>query len=174
MVTSPMDFIKIRFQVQLEPASSWALLRKDMYGSSKYTKMMQATKDILRQEGLLEDYIHFSPCLSYLSRALAGSATNPNVYTTMTYAFVDIVRSQKVVCHYLDVVKNRFQIIGLPRDPFYGAWVEHHAYNGISDALRCILVTEGWAGLYKARAVTFVTYEYTSEWLESHLTWNIV
>ncbi|KAI3957417.1 hypothetical protein MKW98_003138, partial [Papaver atlanticum] len=44
----PVGFIKIRFQVQLEPTSSWALLRKDMNGSSKYTGMMQATKDILR------------------------------------------------------------------------------------------------------------------------------
>ncbi|KAI3895359.1 hypothetical protein MKW92_027797 [Papaver armeniacum] len=215
----PRPLKRALIDVQLEPTSSRALLRKYMYGSSKYTRMMHATKDILRQEGLLgsskaKDYIHFSPCLSYLSRALAGSAANPNVYTTMTSAFVDIVRSRgfrglyaglpptlveiipyvvpksflmlayEVVCHYLDVVKKRFQIIGLPRDPLYGAWVEHHAYNGISDALRCILITEGWAGLYKgvpsvikaslARAVTFVTYEYTSQWLESHLTWNIV
>ncbi|XWS53637.1 hypothetical protein CRYUN_Cryun10bG0017800 [Craigia yunnanensis] len=51
-VTSPLDVIKIRFQVQLEPTSSWALLRKDLPGSSKYTGMFQATKDIFREEGL--------------------------------------------------------------------------------------------------------------------------
>ncbi|XP_022760551.1 mitochondrial thiamine diphosphate carrier 2-like isoform X2 [Durio zibethinus] len=51
-VTSPLDVIKIRFQVQLEPTSSWALLRKDLSGSSKYTGMFQATKDIFREEGL--------------------------------------------------------------------------------------------------------------------------
>ncbi|KAI3860973.1 hypothetical protein MKW92_033939 [Papaver armeniacum] len=305
-VTSPLDVIKIRFQVQLEPTSSWALLRKEMYGSSKYTGMIQATKDILREEGLpgfwrgnvpallmvmpytsiqftvlhkfktfvsgsskAEDHIHLSPYLSYLSGALAGCAATvgsypfdllrtilasqgePKVYTTMRSAFVDIVRSRgfrglyaglaptlveiipyaglqfgtydtfkrwtlrlnrlrssnqgskltseslssfqlfvcglasgtcaKAVCHPLDVVKKRFQIIGLPRDPKYGARVEHHAYNGMFDALRRILVSEGWAGLYKgivpsvikaapAGAVTFVAYEYTSEWLESHLT----
>jgi len=55
-VTSPLDVIKIRFQVQLEPTSSWALLRKDLASAtaaaSKYTGMLQATKDILREEGV--------------------------------------------------------------------------------------------------------------------------
>ncbi|CAO2839238.1 unnamed protein product [Amaranthus hypochondriacus] len=51
-VTSPLDVIKIRFQVQLEPTTSWALVHRNMYGSSKYTGMLQATKDILREEGL--------------------------------------------------------------------------------------------------------------------------
>jgi len=48
------------------------------------------------------------------------------------------------------------------------------------DALRQIVKMEGWAGLYKgiypslvksapAGAVTFVAYEYTSDWLESAL-----
>nr|POF20185.1 mitochondrial thiamine pyrophosphate carrier [Quercus suber] len=51
-VTSPLDVIKIRFQVQLEPTTSWPLLRSNLSGTSKYTGMFQATKDILREEGL--------------------------------------------------------------------------------------------------------------------------
>ncbi|GJY72538.1 mitochondrial thiamine diphosphate carrier 2-like protein [Tanacetum coccineum] len=51
-VTSPLDVIKIRFQVQLEPTTSFALLSKNVYGASKYTGMFQATKDIFREEGL--------------------------------------------------------------------------------------------------------------------------
>ncbi|XP_057772297.1 mitochondrial thiamine diphosphate carrier 2-like isoform X2 [Salvia miltiorrhiza] len=51
-VTSPLDVIKIRFQVQLEPTTQWALLRRDPYSRSKYTGMLQATKDIFREEGL--------------------------------------------------------------------------------------------------------------------------
>ncbi|WOL06663.1 hypothetical protein Cni_G15397 [Canna indica] len=50
-VTSPLDVIKIRFQVQLEPTSSWALLQRDLYAPSKYTGMLQATKEIFREEG---------------------------------------------------------------------------------------------------------------------------
>uniref|UniRef100_A0A3Q7JEU0 Uncharacterized protein n=1 Tax=Solanum lycopersicum TaxID=4081 RepID=A0A3Q7JEU0_SOLLC len=51
-VTSPLDVIKIRFQVQLEPTNQWASLRNFVHGTSKYTGMLQATKDILREEGL--------------------------------------------------------------------------------------------------------------------------
>ncbi|XP_048234917.1 mitochondrial thiamine diphosphate carrier 2 isoform X2 [Ricinus communis] len=87
----------------------------------------------------------------------------------------------KLVCHPLDVVKKRFQIEGLQRHPKYGARVEHRAYRNMADALRRILQAEGWAGLYKgilpstikaapAGAVTFVAYEFTSDWLESILT----
>ncbi|XP_057958269.1 mitochondrial thiamine diphosphate carrier 2-like isoform X2 [Malania oleifera] len=87
----------------------------------------------------------------------------------------------KTVCHPLDVVKKRFQIEGLQRHPKYGARVEFHAYRSMSDALSRILRSEGWAGFYKgivpsvvkaapAGAVTFVAYEYTSDWLESILT----
>ncbi|KAL5701186.1 hypothetical protein ACHQM5_026550 [Ranunculus cassubicifolius] len=299
-VTSPLDVIKIRFQVQLEPTSAWPLLRKDLYKPSKYTGMSQATKDILREEGLAgfwrgnvpallmvmpytsiqfavlrkiksfasgssksEDHIHLSPYLSYLSGALAGCAATvgsypfdllrtllasqgePKVYTTMRAAFLDIVKARGFrglyaglsptlveiipyaglhfgtydtfkrwtmrwniykysvsneslssfqlflcglaagtcakVCHPLDVVKKRFQVEGLQRHPKYGARVEHQAYKGMFDALRQIVLAEGWAGLYKgivpsvikaapAGAVTFVAYEFTSDWLESKLT----
>jgi solute carrier family 25 thiamine pyrophosphate transporter 19 len=71
------------------------------------------------------------------------------------------------------------QIEGLQRHPRYGARVEHRAYKNMFHAVRQILQLEGWAGLYKgivpstvkaapAGAVTFVAYEYTSDWLESH------
>ncbi|CAL0309636.1 unnamed protein product [Lupinus luteus] len=87
----------------------------------------------------------------------------------------------KLVCHPLDVVKKRFQIEGLQRHPRYGAPVEHRAYRNMYDALRRILQAEGWAGLYKgivpstvkaapAGAVTFVAYEFASDWMESILT----
>ena len=40
------------WQVQLEPTSSWAILRRNLYTPSKYTGILQATKDIFREEGL--------------------------------------------------------------------------------------------------------------------------
>ncbi|XVE82129.1 hypothetical protein DITRI_Ditri15bG0122100 [Diplodiscus trichospermus] len=84
----------------------------------------------------------------------------------------------KLACHPLDVVKKRFQIEGLQRHPKYGARVEPRAYRNMFDGLRRILHLEGWHGLYKgivpstikaapAGAVTFVAYEFTSDWLES-------
>lgn len=39
-------------QVQLEPTTHWTLLQRNAYGPSKYTGMLQATKDIFREEGL--------------------------------------------------------------------------------------------------------------------------
>jgi len=38
-------------QVQLEPTTSWGLVRGNLSGASKYTGMVQATKDIFREEG---------------------------------------------------------------------------------------------------------------------------
>ncbi|XP_073050324.1 mitochondrial thiamine diphosphate carrier 2-like isoform X1 [Primulina eburnea] len=302
--TSPLDVIKIRFQVQLEPTTQWALLRGDAYGTSKYYSMLQATKDIFREEGypgfwrgnvpaLLmvmpytaiqftvlhklktfvsgsskeEDHINSSPYLSYISGSLAGCAATigsypfdllrtilasqgePKVYPNMRSAFVHTIETRgirglytgltptlveiipyagmqfgtydtfkrwtmawnryrssyasqsedalssfqlflcglaagtcaKAVCHPLDVVKKRFQIVGLQRHPRYGARVEHQAYKNMTDALRQIFLAEGWAGLYKgivpsvvkaapAGAVTFVAYEFISHWLESSYT----
>uniref|UniRef100_A0A0C9QN63 TSA: Wollemia nobilis Ref_Wollemi_Transcript_19029_1329 transcribed RNA sequence n=1 Tax=Wollemia nobilis TaxID=56998 RepID=A0A0C9QN63_9CONI len=84
----------------------------------------------------------------------------------------------KVVCHPLDVVKKRFQVEGLKRHPRYGARVEEKTYKGMLHALWRIVQAEGVAGIYKgivpsvikaapAGAVTFVAYEYTSDWLDS-------
>lgn len=39
-------------QVQLEPTTSWALVRDSVYARSKYTGMLQATKDIFKEEGV--------------------------------------------------------------------------------------------------------------------------
>ncbi|RLM61496.1 mitochondrial thiamine pyrophosphate carrier isoform X2 [Panicum miliaceum] len=121
-VTSPLDVIKIRFQrggatwfdqfgnglyvtlevmgytqVQLEPTTSWGVLQRDLYGPSKYTGLLQATKDILREEAIqftvlhklktfasgssrTEDHLHLSPYLSYVSGALAGCAATIGSY----------------------------------------------------------------------------------------------
>ncbi|KAI9084565.1 hypothetical protein K1719_033553 [Acacia pycnantha] len=41
-----------RRKVQLEPTSSWASLPKQLYVPSKYTGIVQASKDIFREEGI--------------------------------------------------------------------------------------------------------------------------
>ncbi|MCO5575850.1 hypothetical protein L7F22_029655 [Adiantum nelumboides] len=49
-ITAPLDVIKIRFQVQLEPTStrSWNRFSQP----SKYTGILQATRDIINEEGI--------------------------------------------------------------------------------------------------------------------------
>lgn len=52
-ITAPLDVIKIRFQVQLEPTSTryWNGLAHQHH-PSKYTGILQATRDIVREEGI--------------------------------------------------------------------------------------------------------------------------
>ncbi|KAL7123829.1 hypothetical protein ABFS83_14G009000 [Erythranthe nasuta] len=301
-IVSPLDVIKIRFQVQLEPTTQWLSFHKNAYSPSKYTGMLQASKEIFRDEGLLgfwrgnvpallmvmpytaiqfvvlqklktlvsgssrsEDHTHVSPYISFASGSVAGCAATigtypfdllrtilasqgePKVYPNMRSAFVHLLQSRgirglyggltptlveiipyaglqfgtydtfkrwfmawnqyrsphtiqgdinalsnlqvslcglaagvsaKAVCHPLDVVKKRFQVEGLKRDHRYGARVEPGCYRNMYDAIRQILHTESWAGLYKgivpsivkagpASAVTFVAYEFTFSWLVS-------
>lgn len=75
------------------------------------------------------------------------------------------------------------QVEGLQRDPKYGARVEPRAYKNMFDAVLRISQSEGYAGLYKgiipsivkaapAGAVTFVSYEFISDWLESRFLWS--
>ncbi|KAL0348687.1 UNVERIFIED_CONTAM: Mitochondrial thiamine diphosphate carrier 2 [Sesamum angustifolium] len=239
-VTSPLDVIKIRFQVQLEPTTQWALLRRDVYSPAKYTGMLQATKDIFREEGLpgfwrgnvpallmVMPYTAIQFTVLHKLKTLASGSSKSGCmridlhcrevpYAGLQFGTYDTFKRwtmawnryrshydtqaedaissfqlflcglaagtcAKAVCHPLDVVKKRFQVEGLQRDPRYGARVEQHAYRNMHDALRRILHAEGWAGLYKgivpsivkaapAGAVTFVAYEFTSDWLELLLT----
>lgn len=84
----------------------------------------------------------------------------------------------KTICHPLDVVKKRFQVVGLRRDPKYGARVEAKAYLNMWDAVGKIRGREGWRGLYKGllpsvlkaapmSAITFVLYERVARWLHA-------
>lgn len=118
------------------------------------------------------------------SRVPNTSSVNPNGSISSFQLFLcgfAAGTSAKAVCHPLDVVKKRFQIEGLQRHPKYGARVENSTYKNMYDALRQILRAEGFAGLYKgmypsliksapAGAVTFVAYEYISDFIESLVT----
>lgn len=295
-ITSPLDVIKIRFQVQMEPTSTRTWLSAAQIQQSKYTGMLQATKDIVKEEGLSglwrgnvpallmvmpytaiqfvvlhklksfaagssrgDDHVKLNPALSFISGALAGCAATvgsypfdllrtvlasqgePKVYPNLRSAFVAILQSRgiqglyaglsptlieivpyagmqfgsydsfkrlamiwnqkhmwpqelsklqlftcglaagtaaKICCHPLDVVKKRFQVEGLRRNPSYGASIEESMYKNVWDAILRIFEAEGIAGLYKglfpslvkaapAAALTFVVYESMSEWMQT-------
>ncbi|KAL3677869.1 hypothetical protein R1sor_020825 [Riccia sorocarpa] len=51
-VVSPLDVIKIRFQVQLEPTTTRLHNHHASHIVSKYTGILQATRDIFREEGI--------------------------------------------------------------------------------------------------------------------------
>lgn len=113
------------------------------------------------------------------------------IKTSLTSLWISI--AMRIQLRAYDMIENRngrkklkrlfflLQIEGLQRHPRYGARVERRAYRNMLDGLRQILMSEGWHGLYKgivpstvkaapAGAVTFVAYEFTSDWLES-ISW---
>ncbi|WOH01095.1 hypothetical protein DCAR_0520474 [Daucus carota subsp. sativus] len=51
------NVVDIRY-VQLEPTFSWALLCKELHGTSKYTGMLQAAKKIYKEGGLTFTVLH--------------------------------------------------------------------------------------------------------------------
>eukprot|EP00850_Spirogloea_muscicola_P005316 SM000024S07778 [mRNA] locus=s24:477400:479672:+ [translate_table: standard] len=310
VVVSPLDVIKIRFQVQLEPTGQ-QLMRQDRSAvaavASKYTSVLQAAREIYREEGIRgfwrgtvpalllvmpytavqfvvlykfrfwvlgpaaeDDERKLNPTLSFVGGALAGAAATvcsypfdllrtilasqgePKVYLSMSSALLAILRTRgvqglyagltptlveivpyaglqfglydifkawaahwrrqayttsrarddpgaelttmdrflsglaagtiaKTVCHPLDLVKKRFQVEGLVRDPRYGAPIQVKAYRNMGDAVRKIVQLEGWRGLYKgtlpsvikaapSAAITLVVYERAVRWLRQFTT----
>ncbi|MCL7034707.1 hypothetical protein MKW94_024027 [Papaver nudicaule] len=229
-VTSPLDVIKIRFLVQLEPTSSWAALGKGGFwrgnvpallmvmpycsiqfmalhqfktfvsGSSKdanhifftltvankpflsvflqllyleftlfpthfilvYANMRSAFVDLVKHRGFRGPYAGLTPALveiipydgiqfgahdnfkKFAMRLNRLRSTNQDLnldsenqsWLKLYVCGLASGACAKGVRHPLDVVKKRFLIIGLPRDPKYGAKIEHHAYHGMVDALR--------------------------------------
>ncbi|KAJ8560436.1 hypothetical protein K7X08_022296 [Anisodus acutangulus] len=129
------------------------------------------------------NYIHCKPLFAWNHLRSSNSSQGAECISSFQLFICGLAAGTcaKAVCHPLDVVKKRFQIEGLHRHPRYGARLEPRAYRNMYDGLSRILLEEGWSGLYKgiipsivkaapAGAVTFVAYEYTSDWLESILT----
>ncbi|CAM0884641.1 unnamed protein product [Alopecurus aequalis] len=138
-VTSPLDVIKIRFQVQLEPTTSWGLLRQDIYGPSKYTGLLQATKDILREEGILERkcsslvYVYaiysYTVCCSTQAKTFASGSSR--TATVGSYPF--------------DLLRTILASQGEPK-----------VYPTMRSALFDIIQTRGVRGLYAGLSPTLV------------------
>ncbi|KAI3908220.1 hypothetical protein MKW98_029521 [Papaver atlanticum] len=80
-----LDVIKIIFQVHLEPTSPWELLHKEMYGSPKYTGMMQALKTFLDKKVYRLRSFLMLDCSSALMRPLnAGPCGSSNQGSKLT------------------------------------------------------------------------------------------
>ncbi|KAF3338372.1 mitochondrial thiamine pyrophosphate carrier-like protein [Carex littledalei] len=72
-VTSPLDVIKIRFQVQLEPTTTWTLLQKEMYRPSKYRGLQQTTKEIFREEASTLVCCYYLNAMCFIMMPVKGS-----------------------------------------------------------------------------------------------------
>ncbi|MCL7026810.1 hypothetical protein MKW94_001465 [Papaver nudicaule] len=210
-VTSPLDVIKIRFLVQLEPTSSWAALGKGGFWRGNVLALLMVMPYCSIQFMALHQFKTFVSGSSKDANHIFFTLTVANkpflsvflqllylefVYANMRSAFVDLVKHRGFRGLYAGLTpalveiipydgiqfgahdnfkkfamrlnrlrstnqdlnldsenqswlklyvcglasgalsSSTLQIIGLPRDPKYGAKIEHHAYHGMVDALR--------------------------------------
>ncbi|KAG6394789.1 hypothetical protein SASPL_145379 [Salvia splendens] len=159
-VTSPLDVIKIRFQVQLEPTTQWVLARRDVYGPSKYTGMLQATKDIFREEGFLGFWRGNVPALlmvmpytaiqfavmQKLKAIVSGSSNTENHLRISPYISGSVSGCAATIGSYpFDLLRTILASQGEPK-----------VYPNMRAALFNILETRGLRGLYAGLAPTLV------------------
>ncbi|KAL9250410.1 Mitochondrial thiamine diphosphate carrier 2-like protein [Drosera capensis] len=186
-VTSPLDVIKIRFQVQLEPTTSWALLQRNLYGPSKYTGMLQATKDIFREEGLRGFWrgnvpallmvmpytsIQFAVLHRFKTYMAGSSKTEDHIRLSPYLSYISgaVAGCAATIGSYpFDLVRTILASQGEPkvypnmRSAFVGIWTTRGLrglYNGLSPTLVEIIP---YAGLQ------FGTYDTFKRWT---MAWN--
>lgn len=186
-VTSPLDVIKIRFQVQLEPTSSWALARGNMSQASKYSGMMQATKEIFREEGLLGFWRGNVPALlmvmpytaiqfvvlQKLKTFASGSSKAEDHYKLspyLSYVSGGLAGCAATIGSYpFDLLRTILASQGEPK-----------VYSNMRAAFIDIVRTRGFRGLYAGLSPTLVeivpyaglqfgTYDTFKRWA---MTWN--
>ncbi|KAL1548442.1 mitochondrial thiamine diphosphate carrier 2-like isoform X1 [Salvia divinorum] len=161
--TSPLDVIKIRFQVQLEPTTQWALLRRDAYSQSKYTGMLQATKDIFREEGLpgfwrgnVPALLMWMPytaiqftVLHKLKSFVSGSSKSEdhiNISSCLSYVSGALAGCAATVGSYpFDLIRTLLASQGEPK-----------VYPNMRAALSDILKKRGFRGLYAGLTPTLI------------------
>ncbi|WJX27861.1 hypothetical protein P8452_16641 [Trifolium repens] len=188
-VTSPLDVIKIRFQVQLEPTSSWASLHRDLSKPSKYTGMFQATKDIFREEGLRGFWrgnvpallmvmpytaIQFTVLHKFKTFASGSSKTENHINLSPYLSYVSgaLAGCAATVGSYpFDLLRTILASQGEPK-----------VYPNMRSAAIDILRTRGFRGLYSGLSPTLVeiipyaglqfgTYDTFKRWA---MAWNHV
>lgn len=186
-LTSPLDVIKIRFQVQLEPTSSWALLQRSLSKPSKYTGIMQASKDIFREEGLpgfwrgnvpaLLMYmpytaIQFTVLHKLKTLASGSSKTEDHLQLSPYLAYVSggIAGCAATIGSYpFDLLRTILASQGEPK-----------IYPNMRSAFMDIMQTRGFRGLYAGLSPTLVeiipyaglqfgTYDTFKRWM---MAWN--
>ncbi|OIW18472.1 hypothetical protein TanjilG_13224 [Lupinus angustifolius] len=186
-VTSPLDVIKIRFQVQLEPTSTWALLRRDLVTPSKYTGMFQASRDILREEGvrgfwrgnvpallMVMPYTAIQFTVLHKIKTLASGSSNTEDHVGLS-PYLSYVSGALAGCaatlgsYPFDLIRTILASQGEPK-----------VYPNMRSALIDIIQTRGFQGLYAGLSPTLVeivpyaglqfgTYDTFKRWA---MAWN--
>lgn len=148
-ICQPLDVLKIRFQLQIEP------IKKG--GGSKYSGILQAAENIVREEGWralwkghvpaqilsiiygIAQYTSFEMLTQgawmFLPAEMTTTQWRPLTHT-LCGGFSGCVATAAI--HPIDVLRTRFIAQGEPK-----------IYSGMGDACRQILASEGPRGFYK-------------------------
>eukprot|EP00798_Chlamydomonas_sp_ICE-L_P008234 gene8234-1500_t len=154
-MVSPLDVIKIRFQVQLEPISM------SMAGS-KYTGFFQALKTIFKEEGIqglwrgtvpgllltvpytAVQFVAMQQCKDYASSI--GISSQPNVAPLVSFVSGGLAGSAATIASYpFDLLRTRLAAQGEPK-----------IYRNMLDAGSSIVRAEGFRGLYRGLNITLI------------------
>ncbi|KAL6785698.1 hypothetical protein ACKKBF_B01280 [Auxenochlorella protothecoides x Auxenochlorella symbiontica] len=179
--TGPLDVLKIRFQVQLEPVWHAAAQSGRPLVRSKYTSIRQALATIIKEEGiqglwrgtvpgqlLSVPYTAAQFFTVQQSRQLAkrwGVDTHPAA-SFLTGALSGAAGT--VASYPFDLLRTTLAAQGVPR-----------VYNSMADAAKGIVANNGPAGLYRGMGITileiipyaalqFGLYDYFNKCWEAH------
>ncbi|KAK2080925.1 hypothetical protein QBZ16_000779 [Prototheca wickerhamii] len=130
----PLDVLKIRFQVQLEPIAAQAAAGA---AASKYTSMRQAVVTIVREEGIQVGAGRRAP----RRRGWAWSARPGVAFATGALAGA----AGTVASYPFDLLRTTLAAQGTPR-----------VYAGLADAAAGIVRERGPAGLFRGMGITIL------------------
>ncbi|KAI3863946.1 hypothetical protein MKW98_031538, partial [Papaver atlanticum] len=80
-------------------------------------------------------YARFAPTLVEIIPYAGLQFVTYDIFKPWTLRLNRLRSSNQAVCYPLHVVKKRFQIIGLPRNPKYGARLSTMLYKGIAPSV---------------------------------------
>lgn len=155
-VVGPLDVMKIRFQVQLEPIKDSIVRSGDHVLHSKYTSLRQAVATVVKEEGIQGLW----------------RGTVPGQLLAIPYTAVQFVALQQA-----KIIADRLELRNHPLEPFCSGAIagaagtvasypfdllrttlaaqgEPKVYNGMIDAVRGIYRETGVKGLYRGVGVT--------------------
>ncbi|KAK7113513.1 mitochondrial thiamine pyrophosphate carrier-like [Littorina saxatilis] len=182
-ICQPLDVLKIRFQLQVEPIAKAA--------NSKYSGVIQAAGTIIKEEGWralwkghvpaqvlsvvygMVQYSSFEILTDVVWR-LGPVELTTTEWRPVTHTLCGGVSGSVATCfiHPIDVLRTRFVAQGEPK-----------IYTSLTDACRKIATQEGYSGFYKGLSASIVQIApqmgmqfgfyslFTGLWNESRGTW---
>ncbi|CAL5227698.1 g10706 [Coccomyxa viridis] len=161
LVVNPLDVLKIRFQVQLEPISAASASGSAASALSKYTGLRQAFVTIIKEEGIkglwrgtvpgqllavpytAVQFVALQQCRSFAQRN--GLLQGERAWLLSFLSGAAAGSAATIASYPFDTLRTILAAQGKPP-----------VYNGMLDAARGVISRQGFRGLYSGLNVTLV------------------